>query len=469
MPPTPEKAEHDGPREPGCTCQDGSCAPHGVDDDGVCKSKSAFPGEPTYRCALSDEHPHKLHDDGEHHRWFEVIPELAVADWQADLLEAVSMLAENIQMPQHYWHEGTDRALRGQAEELAAVDVDPRLAEFQRRIDDEARKLAAVTQKRPVFIPYEDLGEATVEHLTAELRRLDHEIAAVRMRPVRFSMTLAYLRARREEVRQARAKLDAWCDTLVPRYPYPDPPTSAEAFAALQAPRLAQYFASPFRQVMEAAKKGADEMAKKKAENLGLPKVEYILCDDGGMRPLNSEAAKADHVMTRDGGRLFGIARWSKEPDEDAKIDWRDPTATSQASRAEAMAKLVQAAPNWQGPMPKNPFLADGEVRTTSSTGGEKGTKPARFDLIPVMPLTRLAEHYGVGAAKYADHNWRKGYELSKNYAALQRHVTAFWNGEDLDPETGTSHLSAVIFHAMAMQQNLQDFPQHDDRYKKEA
>ena len=39
------------------------------------------------------------------------------------------------------------------------------------------------------------------------------------------------------------------------------------------------------------------------------------------------------------------------------------------------------------------------EVRSVSSTGGEKGTKPERFDLIPVGPLTQVARHFGVGAA----------------------------------------------------------------------
>lgn len=54
--------------------------------------------------------------------------------------------------------------------------------------------------------------------------------------------------------------------------------------------------------------------------------------------------------------------------------------------------------------------MAD-EVRTTSSTGGEKGQKLERFDLIPPGPLTTLAQLYGKGALKYADHNWARGYE----------------------------------------------------------
>jgi hypothetical protein len=92
------------------------------------------------------------------------------------------------------------------------------------------------------------------------------------------------------------------------------------------------------------------------------------------------------------------------------------------------------------------------EVRITDpETGGEKGTKLARYDLIPAGPLLQLAEHYGKGAAKYDAHNWRRGYAWSLSFAALQRHAWAFWNGEDNDPETQSHHMAAVAFHAFAL------------------
>jgi len=111
---------------------------------------------------------------------------------------------------------------------------------------------------------------------------------------------------------------------------------------------------------------------------------------------------------------------------------------------------------------------SQGEVRTTSATGGHKGVKEARFDLIPSGALTQLAEHYAAGAAKYGDHNWRKGFEWSKAYAALNRHLHAFWGGEWLDPETGKPHLTAVAFHAFTLLTFAEEHPEFDDRFKKE-
>ena len=134
------------------------------------------------------------------------------------------------------------------------------------------------------------------------------------------------------------------------------------------------------------------------------------------------------------------------------------------------------------------------EVRTTSATGGQKGVKLARFDLIPQGPLTELAEHFGMGALKYANHQWRQGYEWSKSFAAKQRHDALFWAGYDYDvcsndpdgcsyltadgeeyhpvrPDTcynhtGSHHMVASAWHAFVLLEFKDRFPAFDDRYK---
>lgn len=108
------------------------------------------------------------------------------------------------------------------------------------------------------------------------------------------------------------------------------------------------------------------------------------------------------------------------------------------------------------------------EVRTVDpDTGGEKGAKLARFDLIPPESLWALAEHYGIGANKYANRNWERGYDWGKSFTAMQRHAWAFWNGEDIDPETGSHHLVAVAWHAFAMLEFTKTHPAKDDRPNK--
>lgn len=108
------------------------------------------------------------------------------------------------------------------------------------------------------------------------------------------------------------------------------------------------------------------------------------------------------------------------------------------------------------------------ETRTTSATGGQKGVKDERHDLIPREGLEAIARVYAFGAEKYADHNWRKGYEWSKSYAALMRHMVAFWSGETYDEESGLPHLAHAGFHIMALLTWLEqdgEGSQFDDRY----
>jgi len=98
-------------------------------------------------------------------------------------------------------------------------------------------------------------------------------------------------------------------------------------------------------------------------------------------------------------------------------------------------------------------------------TGGEKGKKIERYDLIPSRPLREVARNYGIGAQKYAERNWEKGVAWSLNFGALNRHLWAWWEGEKYD-EAGFHHLSAVVFHAMALMEYEMTHPEMDDRPK---
>lgn len=106
------------------------------------------------------------------------------------------------------------------------------------------------------------------------------------------------------------------------------------------------------------------------------------------------------------------------------------------------------------------------EIRVVNEkTGGAKGSKDERFDLIPYEAVAEIARVYGMGAKKYDPHNWRKGYDWGLSYAALMRHVTAFWNGEDLDPESGLPHMAHAGWHCLTLLTFMKDHEALDDRY----
>jgi hypothetical protein len=134
-----------------------------------------------------------------------------------------------------------------------------------------------------------------------------------------------------------------------------------------------------------------------------------------------------------------------------------DPTAFFEAtdeaegSPTPTAADLVEEARKAGGEIRYVSDGMPGEIRVTSDTGGEKGRKQERMDLIPPEPLWELARVYGFGATKYDDHNYLKGYDYSLSFGALLRHVTQWMNGEDNDPESGLHHLAHAAWHCFAL------------------
>lgn len=79
--------------------------------------------------------------------------------------------------------------------------------------------------------------------------------------------------------------------------------------------------------------------------------------------------------------------------------------------------------------------------------GGTKhDTGKPRLDLIPPTTIWALGKVFEYGARKYDDRNWELGITYGRLFQAMQRHLWAFWQGEEEDPESGLPHL----YHALA-------------------
>lgn len=106
------------------------------------------------------------------------------------------------------------------------------------------------------------------------------------------------------------------------------------------------------------------------------------------------------------------------------------------------------------------------EVRITDpDTGGQKGQKDVELHAIPWESLQEIGKVFKFGAEKYDDYNYRKGYRWSLSFDALQRHLWAWWDGEEVDPESGYNHMAHVAWHAIVMLYYTLTGRGKDDRY----
>ena len=97
------------------------------------------------------------------------------------------------------------------------------------------------------------------------------------------------------------------------------------------------------------------------------------------------------------------------------------------------------------------------EVRITDpKTGGAKGQKPERYDLLPFDALDEVTRVYAFGEGKYPTGedgvpNWQKGYRWSLSLGAMFRHGSRIMQGEDYDPESGCLHAAHIAWHALLL------------------
>lgn len=77
---------------------------------------------------------------------------------------------------------------------------------------------------------------------------------------------------------------------------------------------------------------------------------------------------------------------------------------------------------------------------TSKANKFDKGKAP--LSLINRAALEAEARVLEFGANKYGLLNWQNGMEHRRLVDAVLRHVTAYADGEELDPESGLSHLA---------------------------
>ena len=93
------------------------------------------------------------------------------------------------------------------------------------------------------------------------------------------------------------------------------------------------------------------------------------------------------------------------------------------------------------------------------------GTKKPPMSVVSQAVMAEVGVGMLEGARKYGRHNWREAGAMASTYFdATQRHLNSWWEGEDIDPDSGLSHVTKAITSLMVLRDAMIQENMVDDR-----
>lgn len=176
------------------------------------------------------------------------------------------------------------------------------------------------------------------------------------------------------------------------------------------------------------------------------------------MSPIIPEhAQEAPNALT--GGQQFdapgGADEWSPE-------DWKVWINTGKMPDRQQQEQTLQRPQDFPGPAegaridPLTVQEYDRQLRDVVNAAEKEalavnpkdliGATKAPMSCVPASLTVNAAPVFALGARKYGRYNWRDYPIQEKAYIeALERHLLAYKDGQELDPESGCSHLAHII------------------------
>jgi hypothetical protein len=109
------------------------------------------------------------------------------------------------------------------------------------------------------------------------------------------------------------------------------------------------------------------------------------------------------------------------------------------------------------------------EDQKKSTTAIRYDSGKADWSLMPWEAVEEINKVLEFGAKKYAKHNWQQGegFSYTRVLNSLLRHVFSYMRGEDLDPESGLSHMAHAGCNVLFILYYIKNKSRYknDDRY----
>lgn len=108
------------------------------------------------------------------------------------------------------------------------------------------------------------------------------------------------------------------------------------------------------------------------------------------------------------------------------------------------------------------------QKKLNSKDGNPKdavGIRKVPFSTVPAQIVAEIGLGMLEGARKYGRHNYRiAGVRGSTYYDAAMRHLTSWYEGEDIDPESGLNHIVKALSSLTVLRDAMNNDKLSDDR-----
>ena len=105
------------------------------------------------------------------------------------------------------------------------------------------------------------------------------------------------------------------------------------------------------------------------------------------------------------------------------------------------------------------------EILKDSNPKESIGVRKAPMSTVSAVVLAEVGVAMLEGAAKYGRHNYRaSGVKASVYYDGLMRHIMGWWEGEDIDKDSGLSHITKAITSLIVLRDAMIYGTFEDDR-----
>jgi hypothetical protein len=168
----------------------------------------------------------------------------------------------------------------------------------------------------------------------------------------------------------------------------------------------------------------------------------------------SSKGARAEKAVAEWGGKRIGYL-WSERGDG-FRLTWeneKQPLPYNSDERAE-----------WDVDKPSQATTAP---LHPNDPKGAAGALKAPMWLLPASALQQTAWVHGLGSKKYRPYNWRETGVCATTYiSAIMRHLDQWRDGEDIDKESGKSHIAHIAASCNILMDAQHCGKLNDDRNK---